>query len=1564
MTGSAAPPPASPAAPPKQVIIIGAGVSGLSCAHHLLNSPLNVNVVVLEARHRIGGRIFTHWLSATDQDAPLTNANEPAAPASDQSSQPASAPSSGPVCHSFQALSSGQVNPPRLNPNGTPRLSVDVGASILHGCGDDNQLVFRRAIEDRIRAPIVAGGGFYESTEHALWFDDETGHRLSSDAIVEAHHIFFMASRYTASVASCCDDGAATLESVFTCGVNYVREHLPPCALVCPSIQSTLLKKIAARSMGYCAPMSNMALMQASAGMEVTGVDAIIGVPHEEDDPPFPGEVPTISPSAIRQQALKYDRSIIASQHPQRHTIASRRGGPGDRIVLDGYTPFLIDRLAHGVDVRLGQSVCAISKGFRAPPNPTAAPPPADPPEAKDPAPSGSSAATTTANGKGSVPAGGSEGGADTAAATNTTKEAQPTSAESETPTPSSPSRSRKRERSVGALDEKADEVNTGGTGQEKSQNKMGSSGNADKSFVDKNSGCANNPMTNSVTNNCATNGNDPSCLSSSTSSWDSDPEVQTRTILVSTRGGEIFHGDIVVVTAPLGVLQGNDEQSRISFSPSLSENKVEAIHGMGMGVHNKIVLRFNEADVFWPPHVPQLNCLDERFQMFNLHAYGKKGVLLVHVFAESGFANGYGQLSDSAVLVEVMVTLAGMFCPKENEADFDGGEEDGDEDDDDKDEVVEEDLTVDKPTDDGNPALIEEEKEQQMKDVTDDAQKAQRREKKRLQKSLRKEAMRSKMMKARATKKELARKRLGEMLKIHPGCNQAPNDEKNKSENQSAKPNASESKVECNSGMEVDSEKDKLDQTELKKEEDSKPDADKKETVEEKGTSVMKDERKIDKSKTSSDIGLGDGSATEMAKTENVKVVQSGQSGEPKTSAVKQNDNKPKQTRSATAGGGTANEHEGITNGPRRMDWNNIPLPEEYVVTRWDEDPYALGSYSFMPCGSNWTVIDEMATPEPRESAHPYLFFAGEHCSDLGWQCVHGAYETGMRAAQDIVKCVGGDAMVARAFGSATVNHPGLNNADVDAKGDENVNMMNMQLENDPNLNINFINMNVNVDQQGIPLATAGFDSIGMGIAVDPNAAAAAAAASGVAHQYYQNVTHPTGVINADPSSVAGHPVAMDIEQVHAQQQQDAVQQQQGHIGAMPHAANVHIAHLQQQHGQIPVQLAQSMNIAEQVPVAVAGISGVVPGANPTATAMGVGGGTTEDFMQQARQDQQELLQQQQVAQFQFQQQHLNNGAVVMPGGVGLTDAGIAGIKRRSDVSTAGAVQGSTAVATVATSVNNVGGKSKSRGSRGSGRGSSSNAAGSGQMAQSNGENKNGEGFGVLKDEFWTTERERALTRALIGYSDVYGNVDDVIDEIAYALQTFKKEATDLGRADIIQLVRKRIGQRVVQGDTEAKAFVKFHKPGREALFLSTESGNGNGLLQFEEGDGNDAEDGENDRSERFAQPFEAMNGRARLIGLNGSKLKEMYAGDIVDALKKYARPVADNQISFRETLRKIAVMIYRKDGGLMTKRCLSEYLRTQEFGTGPQKELYLEKYIPGGAAAYTNNHTVTNTK
>lgn len=40
-----------------------------------------------------------------------------------------------------------------------------------------------------------------------------------------------------------------------------------------------------------------------------------------------------------------------------------------------------------------------------------------------------------------------------------------------------------------------------------------------------------------------------------------------------------------------------------------------------------------NFANVFWPEHTPQINTTDPRFQFVNLHAYGKTGWLLCHIF-------------------------------------------------------------------------------------------------------------------------------------------------------------------------------------------------------------------------------------------------------------------------------------------------------------------------------------------------------------------------------------------------------------------------------------------------------------------------------------------------------------------------------------------------------------------------------------------------------------------------------------------------------------------------------------------------------------------------------------------------------------------------------------------------------------------------------------------------------------------------------------------------------------------------------------------------------------------
>ena len=64
-----------------------------------------------------------------------------------------------------------------------------------------------------------------------------------------------------------------------------------------------------------------------------------------------------------------------------------------------------------------------------------------------------------------------------------------------------------------------------------------------------------------------------------------------------------------------------------------------------------------------------------------------------------------------------------------------------------------------------------------------------------------------------------------------------------------------------------------------------------------------------------------------------------------------------------------------------------------------WQRDPLAQGSYSYLPAGA---LHAPDALSEPIEST---LFFAGEHMDTTGnWGTVHGAMESGLRAAHQVL--------------------------------------------------------------------------------------------------------------------------------------------------------------------------------------------------------------------------------------------------------------------------------------------------------------------------------------------------------------------------------------------------------------------------------------------------------------------------------------------------------------------------------------------------------------------------------
>lgn len=74
------------------------------------------------------------------------------------------------------------------------------------------------------------------------------------------------------------------------------------------------------------------------------------------------------------------------------------------------------------------------------------------------------------------------------------------------------------------------------------------------------------------------------------------------------------------------------------------------------------------------------------------------------------------------------------------------------------------------------------------------------------------------------------------------------------------------------------------------------------------------------------------------------------------------------------------------------------VPPPRDARITRWRSDPWAHGSYSYVPAGSSFA--EHAALGEP---VGDKLFFAGEATNDDYPATVHGAYLSGVRAARQI---------------------------------------------------------------------------------------------------------------------------------------------------------------------------------------------------------------------------------------------------------------------------------------------------------------------------------------------------------------------------------------------------------------------------------------------------------------------------------------------------------------------------------------------------------------------------------
>jgi monoamine oxidase len=75
--------------------------------------------------------------------------------------------------------------------------------------------------------------------------------------------------------------------------------------------------------------------------------------------------------------------------------------------------------------------------------------------------------------------------------------------------------------------------------------------------------------------------------------------EWSTNSVRVRTVTGQHFQAELAILTVPLGVLQADD----IQFTPPLPAEKLTAIHALGAGHVDRIVLQFRSP--FWPDDMP-----------------------------------------------------------------------------------------------------------------------------------------------------------------------------------------------------------------------------------------------------------------------------------------------------------------------------------------------------------------------------------------------------------------------------------------------------------------------------------------------------------------------------------------------------------------------------------------------------------------------------------------------------------------------------------------------------------------------------------------------------------------------------------------------------------------------------------------------------------------------------------------------------------------------------------------------------------------------------------------------
>ncbi|HLP87123.1 MAG TPA: FAD-dependent oxidoreductase [Nostocaceae cyanobacterium] len=118
------------------------------------------------------------------------------------------------------------------------------------------------------------------------------------------------------------------------------------------------------------------------------------------------------------------------------------------------------------------------------------------------------------------------------------------------------------------------------------------------------------------------------------------------------------FTADKVIITLPLGVLK----TGTIEFNPALPSRKQTAINKLGMGLLNKVYLRFSQ--VFWEKDSDMLGYLSQNkgewCEFLNIYKYTKQPILLC--FNAGSYGEKLEIWSDAQIIEEAMKVLRNIY--------------------------------------------------------------------------------------------------------------------------------------------------------------------------------------------------------------------------------------------------------------------------------------------------------------------------------------------------------------------------------------------------------------------------------------------------------------------------------------------------------------------------------------------------------------------------------------------------------------------------------------------------------------------------------------------------------------------------------------------------------------------------------------------------------------------------------------------------------------------------------------------------------------------------------------